>query len=162
VAEIDPGIKRIAKLIRQLDTPIDGVRRKAFTALESTMQTERVKWVDISNAIEHEAEHKQDDGKYTEAEMQEFAAAARAEGVEAGIKIGAARAGNGTANGHTMLPKPCEMAEYCHDRLSQLKDTKQRDFVDDMLVLTRRGARLSPSRLSFLASIYIKISGTTG
>ena len=28
------------------------------------------------------------DGKYTEAEMQEFAQAARAEGVEAGIRIG--------------------------------------------------------------------------
>ena len=42
--------------------------------------------------------------------MQEFAQAARAEGVEAGIKIGMARASNGSgnANGHLTLPKPSE------------------------------------------------------
>ena len=48
--------------------------------------------------------------------MQEFAQAARAEGVETGIKMGMARASNG-GNGQLTLPKPSEMAQYCHDRL---------------------------------------------
>ena len=32
------------------------------------------------------------------------------------------------------------MAEYCHARLGRLKDDKQRDFVSDMFVITRRGS----------------------
>ena len=35
------------------------------------------------------------------------------------------------------------MAEYCHDRLGQLKDDKQRDFVGDMYVVTQRRTNLS-------------------
>ena len=52
------------------------------------------------------------DGKYTETEMQELAQAARAEGIEAGIKIGMTRASNGSGNtnGHLTLPSPAEMA----------------------------------------------------
>ena len=93
--------------------------------------------------------------------MQEFAQLARAEGVEAGIKIGLARASNGGGNGHLTLPKPVEMAEYCHERLGRLKDDKQRDFISDMYVVTQRGRSLSPGRLGYLASIYIKIGGRT-
>jgi hypothetical protein len=91
--------------------------------------------------------------------MQEFAQATRAEGVAAGIKIGMARANNGGGNGHLTLPKPLEMAEYCHERLGRLKDDKQRSFVTDMLVITRRGISLSLGRLGYLASIYIQIGG---
>jgi hypothetical protein len=72
-----------------------------------------------------------------------------------------ARKSNGRGNGHLALPKPLEMAEYCHDRLSRLKDDKQRDFVSDMLEITQRGASLSLGRLGYLASIYIQIGGRT-
>ena len=61
------------------------------------MQSEGIGWSDIGNVIEPGAEC--DDGKFTEAEMQQFGQAMRAEGVEAGIKIGMARAGNGGGNG---------------------------------------------------------------
>src|SRR5262245_9475160 len=113
-----------------------GERRNAFAALERAMQSQGITWTDIGDAIEH------DEGKYTEIEMQEFAQAARAEGVEAGIKIGLVRASN-SGGGHLVLPKPSEMAEYCHERLGRLKDDKQRDFVSDMHVITRRGNNLS-------------------
>src|SRR5262245_33145436 len=146
-------LKRIAKLLRMLGSS-GNERRNAFAALERTMQNEGISWSDIGNAIEH------DGGKYTEDELQEYGQALRAEGVEAGIKIGASRASNG--NGHLALPKPSEMAAYCHDRSSRLKDDKQRDFVNDMLVITRRGASLSPGRLGYLASIYIQIGGRVG
>ena len=86
---------------------------------------------------------------------------ARAEGVEAGIKIGLARASNGGGNGHLTLPKPVEMAEYCHERLGRLKDDKQRDFIGEMYVITQQEVRLSPGRLGYLASIYIQIGGKT-
>ncbi len=119
------------------------------------MQSANVTWTDLGDTIEHD-----EDGKYSEAELLEFAQAARAEGVEAGIKIGQARASNGSSNGHGfMLPKPSEMAEYCHARLGQLKDDKQRSFVGDMYFITRRGSYLSLNRLGYLASLYIQIGG---
>jgi hypothetical protein len=152
----DPNKKRIAQLLRMLGSS-GGERRNAFAALERVMHSEGISWSDVGNWIEHTAA--QDDGKYTEAEMQEFAQVARTEGVEAGIKIGMTRASNGHGNGHLTLPKPFEMAEYCHDRLGRLKDDKQREFVTDMFVITQRGVKLSLGRLGYLASIYIQIGG---
>lgn len=73
--------------------------------------------------------------------------------------MGMARASNGSGNGQLTLPKPLEMAQYCHDRPGRLKDDKQRDFVSDMYLMTQRGAGLSPGRLGYLASIYIQIGG---
>ena len=122
-----------------------GERRNAFAALERIMQSESVTWSDIGNAIEHE----RNDGKYTEEEMLEFVAAVR--------KDEQARAPQ--SNGHIVLPEASEMAQYCHDRRSRLKDDKQRDFVSDMVVITQRGMNLSLGRLGYLASIYIQIGG---
>jgi hypothetical protein len=159
VADVDPVRKRLAKFVRMLGSSHIDERRTAFGKLEDAMQNEGLGWSDIGNFIEGT-----NDGKYTEAEMVEFAQVARAEGVEAGIKIGTARASNGSGigNGQLSLPKPFEMAEYCHDRLHRLQDDKQRDFISDMFVITQRGARLSSSRLSYLVSIFIKVSGKTG
>lgn len=115
-------------------------------------------WTDLGDLIEQNS----DSSKYSEIEMQEFAQAVRAEGVEAGIKIGMARASSGgSRNGHLTLPKPFEMAEYCHDRLGRLKDDKQREFITDMYLITQQGRTLSPGRLGYLASIYIQIGGRT-
>ena len=116
------------------------------------MQNEGVNWTDIGDVIENGGD---DDGKYTETEMCEVAQAARAEGVDEGIKLGMARASNG-GNGQITLPKPSEMAQYCHDRLHRLKDDKQRDFVSDMCVVTQRRTNLSKGQLAWLASIYIQ------
>ena len=137
-----------------------GERRNAFAALERIMQSEGVSWTDVGDMIEHGGD---DEGRYTESELQEYGQALRAEGVEAGIKIGAARASNsnGSGNGHLTLPSPAEMADFCHTRRGQLKDDKQRDFVGDMYVITRRGASLSPKRLGYLTSLYIQIGGKT-
>jgi hypothetical protein len=154
VADLGPNKKRIAKLIRMLGSS-GGERRSAFAALERTLQGEGVTWTDIGDVIEHG----DTEGKYTESEMQELAQVARAEGVEAGIKIGQARVSNGGGNGHLTLPKPLVMAQYCHDRLSRLRDDKQRDFIDEMLVKTQRGMNLKLGTLGYLASIYIKMGG---
>jgi hypothetical protein len=119
-----------------------------------------INWTDIGDVIAGGGECVE--GKYTESVLLEVHHAARAEGVEEGIKMGMARASNKNGNGQLTLPKSFEMAEYCYDRLSQLKDNNQRDFVSDMRSITQRGMRLSAPRLSYLVSIYIKISGTTG
>jgi hypothetical protein len=155
VADLGPNKKRIAQLFRMLGSS-GGERRNAFLALERIMQSEGVSWTDIGDAIEHGG-----DGEYTEDDLQQYGQALRAEGVEAGIKIGESRASNGGGNGHLTLPKPFEMAEYCHQRLGRLKDDKQRDFVSDMVVITQRRGNLSPGRLGYLASIYIQIGGRT-
>ena len=155
MAVLGPNKKRIAQLFRILGSS-GGERRNAFAALERIMQSGGVSWNDIGDVIAGGGE---DDGKFTETEMQEFAQVARAEGVEAGIRMGMARASNGSGNGQLTLPKPLEMAQYCHDRPGRLKDDKQRDFVSDMYLMTQHGAGLSPGRLGYLASIYIQIGG---
>ena len=108
--------------------------------VERALESVGASWTDLGDWIEHGGER--DEGKYTEAELQEFAQARRAEGVEAGIKIGMSRASNGRGNGHLTLPKPSEMAEYCRERPGRLKDDTQREFVDDMYANTRRGISL--------------------
>jgi hypothetical protein len=135
-----------------------GERRNAFAALERIMHSEGVSWSDIGNMIEPD----KDPNKYSETEMQEFAQAARAEGVEAGIKIGLTRASNGGGNGRLTLPPPAEMADFCHARRRQLKDDNQREFIDDMVVATHQlRHRLKPGTLGYLVSIYIKHGGKT-
>ena len=136
-----------------------GERRNAFAALERIMQSEGVSWTDIGDLVEHG--NACDESKYSEAEMQEFAQAARAEGIEAGIKIGATRAGSGSGNGHLTLPSPAVMADFCQARRGQLKDDNQRKFIADMIVVTRSRYRLTPGRLGYLASIYIQNGSKT-
>ena len=148
-----PNKRRIAQLLRMLGSQ-GGERRNAFAALERTMQSDGFSWSDLGNFLD---EH--DDGKYSETEMQEFGQAARAEGVEAGIKIGMARAGNGSGNGHFTLPKTAEMAEYCHQQHGRLKNDWQRNFVADIFVFTRHTMNLSRPRLANLAKIYIEFGG---
>jgi hypothetical protein len=160
VADLGSNKKRIAQLIRMLGSS-GGERKNAWGLLERSMQSARVSWTDIGDLIEQGG----DDGRYTEAEMQEFAQAARAEGVEAGIKIGAARTHNGNGNGHLTLPSPAEMADFCQARRGQLKDNKQREFIDEMVVKTRFPMllrnRLMPGTLGYLVSLYIKHGGKT-
>jgi hypothetical protein len=146
-----PNKERIAKFLRMLGST-DSERRVAFAFLEREMRSEGISWTDIGDAIENSA-----DGKFTEEEMREFSAAVRAEGVEAGIKVGLARAQQG--NGRLSLPSPSQMAEHCHQQLSRLKDDKQREFINDMYLITRRRMNLSLGRLGYLASIYIQIGG---
>jgi hypothetical protein len=159
VADLGPNKKRIAKLIRMLGSS-GGERRSAFAALERTMQSENISWSDIGNAIEEGGE-----GKYSESELQEYGQALRAEGVEAGIKIGMMRVSNGGGNGHLTLPSPAEMADFCHTRRGHLKDDNQRRFIDEMVVKTHHQMllrnRLAPGTLGYLVSLYIKHGGKT-
>jgi hypothetical protein len=152
----DPGPnKKLAQLFRMMGAS-DGERRAAFVKLESEMRSRGINWSDIGNAIERD----DDPGKYTETELQEYGRAMRAEGVEAGIKIGQARASNGSGNGHGYtLPKDTIMAEYCHQQLGRLKSDTERDFISRVYPKTQRRANLSPGELGFLASVYIKNGG---
>ena len=135
--------------------------------LKGVMEDESYTWNDIGNDVEHGGAN--GEGRYSEEEMLEFAQAARAEGVEEGIKIGVVR-GNGRGNnGHLHLPEPAVMAEFCNDRQSQLNDW-ERKFIADMVLNTRGSGRLSPfltrwnrglkpRQLGSLAKIYISLGG---
>jgi hypothetical protein len=131
----------------------DEERRVAFPKLERAMQNAGFKWVDIGNFVA--------DPRYTEAEVQQCAQAARAEGVEAGINIGLARASNGNGHGYT-LPKDTIMAEYCHQQFGRLKSDTERDFINRVYPKTQRRGNLSSGELGFLASVYIKHGGKCG
>ena len=151
--------QKIAQLVRLLGTTARGERVSAWHALERTMDGAGVDWNDLGNWLERDGELERDEGKYTESEMQEFAQAARAEGVEAGIKIGMARASHGGGNGHVILPKPLDIAEYCHQRLSRMKDDTQRNFINEMYAKTRRGMNIQAGTLGYLVSLYMKHGG---
>ena len=133
-----------------------GERRNAFAALEREMQEAGIGWTDLGNMIEGA-------GGYSEAELEEYGAEKRKEGVEAGIRVGMARKAmnGGKSNGGYSLPNSSEMAEFCHDRVGQLSSDWQRDFIADIFSITRSGVRrLSTRRLANLAKIYIEIGGT--
>ena len=154
--------QRIDDRIHMLSSSSDGERRMAFAAVERLMRSEGFTWRDVYIIDGGQ----NDGGKYTEAEMQELAQVARAEGVEAGIRMGMARARNGgNANGHLTLPSPAEMAEFCQARQRVLKDDAQREFIDEMVVKTRNQVflrnRLTPATLGYLVSLYIKHGGKT-
>jgi hypothetical protein len=151
VADLAPIKERLAKCIRLFGS---AERANARVMTERALASVDATWTDL---VEF--------GKYTEAEMQEFAQAARAEGVEAGIKIGLVRASNGSGNGHLTLPPPAEMADFCQTRRGRLKNDSERKFTDEMVVATRPHNqmfirnRLYPGQLGYLASIYIKNGG---
>jgi hypothetical protein len=126
----------------------------AWRALESTMGGAGISWSDIGNWIEQGGSD-----AYTEDELQQFGQARHAEGVEAGIKIGEARGSNGGGNGCITVPKPSEIAKFCHQRLSRMKDDAQRNFVRDSYETIRRGGHLPPGPLGYLVSIYMKHGG---
>lgn len=165
MADLGPSTKRIAQLLRLLGTSQRGERVAAFTALERTLQGANISWTDLGDAVEHDG-----DGKYTESEMMELAAAARAEGVERGIEIGVARAAsnNGGSNGPGLsLPPPSEMAQFLKSRWAYLKDNREREFTDEMVQKTAPISRmfirnhLKPGTIGYLALLYIKHGGRT-
>jgi hypothetical protein len=98
---------------------------------ERALESIGASWTDLGDWIEH---------SYSEDEMLEMVAAIRKE----------ERACAPQSNGHIMLPEASEMAQYCRERLNRLKDDKQRNFVADMYVITRREMNLSLGRLGIL------------
>jgi hypothetical protein len=133
---------RVALLVRQFGASERGVRVNTWTALENTMKTMGVTWTDVGNWIES------GDG-YTEEEMLEIVALVRKE----------EQARISQSNGHFSLPEPVQMGEYCHRRRNQLKDDKQRVFIDETYARLLQGVSLHRSPLGYLVSIYIKLGG---
>jgi hypothetical protein len=145
--------QKVAQLVRLFGTTERGERVSAWRALERTMESAGVSWSDVGNWIEQGSEH--DDGKYSEAEMQEFAQAVHAEGVETGIKIGMARTSQ--SNGHITLPEDSEMADYCYARRGRL-EAKHHNFIDEIPARARRRT-LTLKEKGYLASLYIQLGG---
>jgi hypothetical protein len=137
VVDLAPIKERLAKCIRLFGS---AERANARIATERALASVGASWTDLGDWIEH---------SYSEDEMLEMVATVR--------KEEHARAPQ--SNGHIVLPEASEMAEYCHERLNRLKDDKQRVFVSEMYVITRRRMSLSLRRLGYLASIYIQIGG---
>ena len=147
MADLTPIKERLAKCIRLFGA---AERANARNMTERALASVGATWTDLGDWIEH---------SYAESELQEIAQAIRAEGVEAGIKIGQARKSNGGSNGVGTLPPFAVMAEFCQQRTNQLKDDAQREFIGKMYDQAQRG--ISPPRgpLGYLVSIYIKHGG---
>jgi hypothetical protein len=52
------------------------------------------------------------------------------------------------------------MAIYCQQRSSRLRNAREREFVDDMVVETQRWPSLTPGRHKWLEDIYVRLGGT--
>jgi hypothetical protein len=137
VVDLAPVKDRLAKCIRLFGS---AERANARIMTERTLAAVGASWTDLGDWIEK---------SYSEDEMLEMVAAIRKE----------ERARVPQSNGHIVLPEPSAMAQYCHERLSRLKDDAQRDFIREMLVKTGRGINLQRGTLGYLASIYIKHGG---
>jgi hypothetical protein len=119
--------KRIAALVRLLGTSEKGERANAWRALGRAMQGVGLTWTDLGNMVESGGENLGDLQAIYDAALEEAVRRVQAQ----------------QSNGHISLPEPSEMAEFCHQSSRQLKDDKQRDFVSEMYVFTRRGMSLS-------------------
>ena len=148
MADLAPIKERLAKCIRLFGS---AERANARNMTERALASVGASWTDLGDWFEQ--------SKYTADQLHQYGEAMRAEGVEVGIKIGEARKSNGGGNGHLMLPKPSEMAEYCQQRPNQLKDDAQRKFINEMYASTQRGRTPPRGPLGYLASIYIKLNG---
>ena len=133
-------------LVRQLSAHERGVRAAAWYAIERTMQSHGITWVDVGNWIEN---------SYSEEEMLEVVDIVRKEERQRAQQTAA------QSNGHFMLPSPAEMADFCEARRGQLKDDNQRKFIEEMVWTTRQMShrRLHPGTLGYLVSLYIKHGG---
>jgi hypothetical protein len=156
MADLTPKIaEKLAKCVRMLHNDNLPQRRIAFAALEDALEKFGADFRDLGNWIEQPGT-----GKFSEAEMQEIFDAARKEGVEAGIKLGLARASNGGGNSHSTstLPPASVMAAYCYQRRDRLNDWEQK-FIDGMH-LEGKTRWLTPKRKSKLQDIYQNLGGT--
>src|SRR4051794_27931147 len=98
MADLAPIKDRLAKCIRLFGS---AERANARRMTERALESVGASWTDLGDWIEH---------SYSEDEMQELAAAVRAD----------EHARAPRSNGHLMLPEAAKMAEYCHDRLGRL------------------------------------------
>jgi hypothetical protein len=138
MADLTPIKERLAKCIRLFGS---AERANARIMTERALESVGASWTDLGDYIET---------SFSEAEADEIVDAIRK---QERARVPSPR------NGHFMLPDASEMAEYCHDRLSRLKNDSERDFVNEVYFITQRGAGLSLGRLGYLASLYIKHGG---
>jgi hypothetical protein len=141
MADLAPIKDRLAKCIRLFGS---AERANARTMTERALASVGANWTDPGDWIEN---------SFSEEEILEAVDVVRKEERQR------AQQNVPQSNGHIVLPEPSEMAQYCHARLSRLKDDKQREFVSNMFEVTQRGENLSLGRLGYLVSIYIQIGG---
>lgn len=145
MADLAPVKDRLAKCIRLFGS---AERANARIMTERALASVDASWTDLGDWIAN---------SYSEDEMQQFETAIR--------KEERARAPQSApqSNGHMVLPSPAEMADFCEARRAQLKDDKQRKFIDEMVFATRHQMllryRLKLGQLGYLASIYIQHGG---
>jgi hypothetical protein len=134
--------KKVAKLVRLLGTTEHGERANAWRMLMYKMQGAGVNWSDVGNWIEEGDALKalnqvlQKNGVSPDAvagwikgggedDFRAIYDAGLREGIRRGVEQEKSKS-NGHANGHMALPDPLEMAEFCQQHSSQLKDDAQR------------------------------------
>jgi len=176
---------RVALLLAQLSAEA-GVQASALGHCELAMKAAGIDWRDIGNLVTNAFKRMEMDADagmslgdicnliehgYTTKETlryaEEYAEGKRAEGVEAGIKIGLARAnaglihGNGHSGGGFLLPSAAEMTAYCHAHFNQLGNEWTRNFITAMVARMKRmsSKQLSPKQIVNLGKIYVELGG---
>jgi hypothetical protein len=151
----EPVAKRIAKLFRLLGSDFDGEVLAAARKMKQQLGSEGLNFNDIATVIEnHQGEI--EEKKYSDADAEVIFA----KGVEKG-RTEEARKQQAPPEFYNADGKPrwYEIALYCEQNSSQLRDEWERDFVSGMPEKMIRWKNPTPKQIPILLSIFKRLGG---
>jgi len=141
-------IDKLGKLLRLLGSNRDGEILGTVAALQRTLQGAGADWHDLAENI-----GKVNGAKFTEEDAKEIYAA----GVQDGRSAAEAERGVGFHNVDDEGPPWHAIAQECAQHLDQLRDERERQFVQDMVRRTVHRGRLSEKQAKWLRDIYTRV-----
>jgi hypothetical protein len=145
---------KLANFIRLLASDKDGEVVASARAIVRTLANIGADIHDIANRIEHSS-----NGALSEKEMQEIYNA----GIAAGLKLAEQKLRNRTYQSTLQMPPASDMAMFCYQHRDQLNEPNEkfdeREFILNMVSLTRRCVPLSERRQRCLEGIYLRLAG---
>jgi hypothetical protein len=151
----EPVAKRIARLFRMLGSPFEGEAHNALTMMKRTLQTEGLKFNDIATVIENcngEIEEK----KYSDADAVIIFARGMEKGRTEEARKQQAPPEFYDTDGH---PRWYEIAMFCQQNSTRLRDEWERNFVSDMPSKIIKYGRPTEKQVPHLLAIFVKLGG---
>jgi hypothetical protein len=151
----EPAAKRIARLFRMLGSPYEGEAHNALTMMRRTLEAERLSFNDIATVIEN-ANGEIEERKYSDSDAEIIFA----KGVEKG-RTEEARKQTVPPEfyGTDGQPRWYEIATFCHQNASQLRDEWERNFASDMPSKIIKYGQPTERQTKHLLAIFVKLGG---
>jgi hypothetical protein len=154
VTDLAPIAPKLANLIRRLASDKDGEVVATARALVRTLNSFGADIHDVAERIEHSS-----NGALNESEMQEIYNA----GITAGLRQAEQKLRSRAYQNTLQMPPAHDMAMFCYQHRDQLREPNEkfdeREFILNMVSLSRRGVPLSEKRQRCLEGIYLRLAG---